>query len=269
MQITKMSSLGNEILILNLLTEEGSISSEEVQQFYLKNITTFDQLITIEPPQNANNHLKSTIFNKDGSIADNCINGSRCVAKYVSEKSLIIDNTFIVETDGGNWELSVLSGELFSTKMPSPKFDPKDLPFLAERSDKYFLDFKNQSLQIGITSIGNPHVISFMSDIKSFPLVKWGENLIKNKKFPKGVNLGIAAILSQQEIDLRVYERGAGETLACGSGACAAVVIGNNLGLLDQKVKVNFKIGCLQIEYGELTGLTATGDANFHKNYDF
>ena len=268
MQVTKMSSLGNEILILNLLTEERSISSEEVQQFHLKNITTFDQLITIEPPQNSNNHLKSTIFNKDGSIADNCINGSRCVAKYVTSMGLISSESFIIETIGGNWKMQTLPDDIFSTEIPCPSFEPKDLPFLSGLLNKYSLEKGENTLEIGIASLGNPHIISFMSDINSFPLGEWGESLKNNPKFPEGVNLGVSSILTKKEIDLRVFERGVGETLGCGSGACAAVAIGNNQGLLDPEVIVNFKTGSLKIEYKNKIYLKASGNAIFHDEYE-
>ena len=121
---------------------------------------------------------------------------------------------------------------------------------------------------VDIASLGNPHIISFMSDINSFPLGEWGESLKNNPKFPEGVNLGVSSILTKKEIDLRVFERGVGETLGCGSGACAAVAIGNNQGLLDPEVIVNFKTGSLKIEYKNKIYLKASGNAVFHDEYE-
>jgi len=268
MQVTKMSSLGNEILILDLLTKKGSISSQEVKKISLEGITSFDQLITIEPPRDPDNHIRSSIYNRDGSQAENCMNGSRCVAKYVTSMGLISSESFIIETIGGNWKMQTLPDDIFSTEIPCPSFEPKDLPFLSSLLNKYSLEKGENTLEIGIASLGNPHIISFMSDINSFPLGEWGESLKNNPKFPEGVNLGVCSILTKKEIDLRVFERGVGETLGCGSGACAAVAIGNNQGLLDPEVIVNFKTGSLKIEYKNKICLKASGNAIFHDEYE-
>ncbi|MDG2061667.1 MAG: diaminopimelate epimerase [SAR86 cluster bacterium] len=269
MKVIKMSSLGNEILILDLLTENNSISPDQIKDFSKKKITSFDQLLTIEPPHNRENDLRTSIFNSDGSIAQNCINGSRCLAKYVVENKLLTDEKFIVETDGGNWHIESLNDGIFSTSMPLPRFKPSDLPFLHEPSENYVLKRGDKKLEVGIASIGNPHIVAFLDDIQEFPLKKWGLDLSEDKQFPEGVNFGIASITSRNSLNLRVYERGVGETLACGSGACAAVVIGNELNLLESRVNVFFKEGKLLIEYTKSKSLKAFGDAHFHGHFEF
>jgi len=268
MLVTKMSALGNEILVLNLLTIDEPFSPEMVKKFSLKKKTSFDQLITIEPPLHPKNDFRCSIFNNDGSIAENCINGSRCIGKYVAKKKLLPQENFLVETIGGLWKLNLLANEIVSTEIECPNFEPKSLPFITEPSDKYYLEYEDKLLEIAIASLGNPHIVSFMNDIYSFPLKKWGDSLKNNPKFPKGANFGIASITSKNEINLRVHERGVGETLACGSGACAAVAIGNNLNLLDPKVKVNFSNGSLEVKYLATNKITVSGSAEFHDDYE-
>ena len=261
----KLSGLGNIILIVDLVRQSGHIGKAEIIKIASERNGDFDQLITIEPPKETTVDLRAKIFNVDGSEAMNCINGARCVAKYVLESRLLPKKKFSVSTLGGTWHLEEnLKGE-FEVQMAPPDFMKGRENFPEVETDKSIpLAINGISIEFFFVNLGNPHAVCLVDDINDYPLSEIGEALQTHNFFPDGVNLGFAKINSRKSLDLRVFERGAGETLACGSGACAAAVIGNNAGLLDSEVLVKFQEGSLNINYEKHSGkLVASGSADY------
>lgn len=261
----RLSGLGNIILLVDLIRQSGEVRSSDIEKIVRECPAVFDQLITIEPPKEPQMDLSVQIFNNDGSKAKNCINGARCLTKYVSDSGLIPQKVFSVNTDGGIWNLSDNQDGSFSVEMPPPEFI-QEQGALPEKNlnNKHLLKVEDINLEIAFINIGNPHAVYFLQDIIDFPLTSIGAKLQDSHWFPGGVNFGIAKVNSTSNIDLRVYERGAGETLACGSGACAAVVAGCHEGLLESNVEVNFKEGKLNINYNKHSGvLIACGEADY------
>ena len=261
----RLSGLGNIILLVDLIRQPGEINSPNIKKIIHESKIHFDQLITIEPPKEPLVDLSVQIFNNDGSKAKNCINGARCLTKYVSDSGLIPQKKFSVNTDGGIWQLSDNQDGSFSVEMPPPNFTQgqESLPTI-NSNKKYVLEVEDISLEVALINIGNPHAVHYLDDIVDFPLTSIGIKLQDSSWFPDGINFGVAKVNSTNNIDLRVYERGAGETLACGSGACAAVVAGCREGLLDDDVEVNFKKGKLNISYKKHSGtLIARGGADY------
>ena len=261
----RLSGLGNIILLVDLIRQPGEINSPNIKKIIHESKIHFDQLITIEPPKEPLVDLSVQIFNNDGSKAKNCINGARCLTKYVSDSGLIPQKKFSVNTDGGIWQLSDNQDGSFSVEMPPPNFTQgqESLPTI-NSNKKYALEVEDISLEVALINIGNPHAVHYLDDIVDFPLTSIGIKLQDSSWFPDGINFGVAKVNSTNNIDLRVYERGAGETLACGSGACAAVVAGCHEGLLDDDVEVNFKKGKLNISYKKHSGtLIARGGADY------
>ena len=261
----KLSGLGNIILIVDLVRQPGHIGKDEILKIASERNGDFDQLITIEPPKETTVDLRAKIFNVDGSEAMNCINGARCVAKYVLESRLLPKKKFSVSTLGGTWYLEEkLKGE-FEVQMAPPNFIKGRENFPEVGTDKSIpLAVNGIAIEFFFVNLGNPHAVCLVDDINDYPLSEIGEALQTHNFFPDGVNLGFAKINSRKSLDLRVFERGAGETLACGSGACAAAVIGNNAGLLDSEVLVKFQEGSLNINYEKHSGkLVASGSADY------
>ena len=261
----KFSGLGNEILLVDLITQTGQIDSDSIIKLIRENQVGFDQLISIEAPKIPDHDLSVQIFNKDGSKAENCINGARCLAKYALDSGLISKNEFLVGTNNRTWKIYSHQNAEYSVEQEAPDFlKGKELLPTPNNSDIHELQISDIKIEVGYVNLGNPHVVYFTSHINEKPLELWGEKLQNSQWFPRGVNLGLAEILSPTSIELRVYERGVGETLSCGSGACAAVVLGKLQGFLDQQVEVNFKKGSLHIKYVPETGLLlARGTAEF------
>jgi len=261
----KLSGLGNIILIVDLVRQSGHIGKAEIIKIASERNGDFDQLITIEPPKETTVDLRAKIFNVDGSEAMNCINGARCMAKYVLESRLLPKKKFSVSTLGGTWHLEEnLKGE-FEVQMAPPDFMKGRENFPEVETDKSIpLATNGISIEFFFVNLGNPHAVCLVDDINDYTLSEIGEALQTHNFFPDGVNLGFAKINSRKSLDLRVFERGAGETLACGSGACAAAVIGNNAGLLDSEVLVKFQEGSLNINYEKHSGkLVASGSADY------
>lgn len=210
----------------------------------------FDQLLLVEVPTQKGNAFKYRIFNADGSEVSQCGNGARCFAKFVKEQGLTDLNEFWVETNAGRIMLSVQEDGLVRVNMGVPGFEPAQIPLAADtRQSRYSLEFEQQTLQFSALEIGNPHAIFEVDSIAEAPVGALGAHLQTHSLFPQRVNAGFFERLSSREINLRVFERGVGETQACGSGACAAVVAGTQLGLLSGTVMVNLPGGALKIEY--------------------
>ena len=232
------SGLGNIIAIIDSLRNDISINSEDVLKIHQNHKIDFDQLILVLPPEEPKNDFDAKIYNNDASIASNCINGARCVSKFIEDQSLCASKKVKVKTDGGIWYLESLSEDRFSASFE-----------ISEEINQVTMDIEGQELFLECIELGNPHGVTFVDRDSKVDLSVMGEKLQTNKLFPDGVNFGLANIVNDNEINLRVYERGVGETLACGSGACAAALIGITNKAMSSPVKVNFKQGSILVDY--------------------
>tara|TARA_B100000609_G_C17198835_1_gene426912 strand:+ start:286 stop:1074 length:789 start_codon:yes stop_codon:yes gene_type:complete len=246
------SGLGNIIAIVESIRQDIKITAEEVKNLKEKKID-FDQLILILPPSEPVNDFDVKIFNNDASIASNCINGARCVSKFVKDKSLCISEKISIKTDGGIWNLEVLGDDTFSASF-----------LLSEKIDQVFLNLDGTDTKLDCIKLGNPHGVLYEEKNSKIDFLKSGKYLQNHQAFPDGVNFGLARKINDSEIDLKVFERGVGETLACGSGACAAAIIGILKKEMVSPVKVNFQEGSLLIDYKQDLGvISAEGSASF------
>ena len=261
------SGLGNIIALVDLLREEFSFNSRDIVKILEVEGVNFDQLISILPPESPDVDLAVEIYNKDGSIAKNCINGARCLTKFVQDEGLIANKELLVNTLGGLWHLKAHKNGDYSVKFTNPdNQEIKDNLPPENSKNKHVIPFKDQEIKLGVIDLGNPHAVIFEELNKETSLEKIGEALQGSDWFPEGVNLGIGRIVSNNEIDLRVFERGAGITLACGSGACAAALIAIEDNAIETPVKVNFEKGSIFIDYNtEGKQITARGKAEFIK----
>ena len=262
---SKFSGLGNEILLVDLIRQSGYIDSDSVKKLVAKNQVQFDQLISIEAPSLPDLDFSATIFNRDGSKAENCINGARCFGKYIFDTGLLNKPELLVGIEENIWKISNPQKNTYAVeqRISDPNLGKELLP-KSNTSGLHSLDLEGDNLEIGFVNLGNPHAINFTTGINTMPLDKWGKSIQESKSFPNGVNLTLAEMISPNKVNIRVFERGVGETLACGSGACATVVIGVQLGYLQKEATVNFKTGSLSIKYDpDSQVLTAIGPADF------
>ena len=265
LKTSKFSGLGNEILLVDLIRQSGHVDSDLVKKIVLTSQVQFDQLISIEAPSLPNLDFSATIFNRDGSKAENCINGARCFGKYIFDTGLLNKPELLVGVEENTWKISNPEKNMYAVEqeISDPSLGEEMLPKI-NSSGLHSLDLGGDNLEIGFVNLGNPHAIHFNTEIKAMPLDKWGKIIQESKHFPDGVNLTLAEMISPKEVNVRVFERGVGETLACGSGACATVIKGVQLGYLEKEAIVNFKTGCLSIKYdSDNQVLTATGPADF------
>ncbi len=259
------SGLGNVIALVDLLREDLTLSSEEVIKIAALKEVEFDQLISVLPPERPDMDLSVEIFNTDGSIAENCINGARCLTKFVIEEGLVSKNDLAVSTLGGLWNLKAHNDGEYSVKFSNPNNSAIKNNLPPENSNnKHIIEVEDQEIELGVIDLGNPHAVSFKELNEGISLKRVGEVLQNSEWFPEGVNFGVGKILSKNEIQLRVYERGAGETLACGSGACAAALIAINDQTIESPVRIKFEKGSIFIDYNiENQEITAKGEAEF------
>ena len=261
------SGLGNIIALVDQVREDLCLSPKEVVKIAESDGIEFDQLISILPPESPDVDLSVEIFNADGSIAKNCINGARCLTKFVIDEKLIAKEELSVTTLGGLWNLKAHQNGEYSVRFSNPNNLEIKNNLPPETADhKHFISVEGNEIEIGVIDLGNPHAVSFQKMINGMSLKSLGEALQNSDWFPEGVNFGFGKIISSNEIELRVYERGVGETLACGSGACAAALIALQDKAIETPVKVNFKKGSIFIDYNiENKEILAKGEAEFIK----
>jgi diaminopimelate epimerase len=204
----------------------------------------------VERPQGGDADFRYRIFNADGGEVEQCGNGARCFARFVRDKGLTRKDELVVETLGGRIRPRVLSDGRVVVQMGAPRFEPRDVPFIAERRALvYDLDVDGDKVQASVLSMGNPHAVQVVPDVQAAPVATQGPRLERHSRFPKRVNAGYMQVIDRRHIRLRVWERGAGETLGCGSGACAAVVAGRLRGMLDETVDVALLGGSLSVTW--------------------
>ena len=261
---TKMHGLGNDFMVIDAINQQLELTAPIIQQLADRRFGIgFDQLLLVEKPRTDAAEFLYRIYNADGSEVEQCGNGARCFARFVTEKGLTTSKVIPVETSSGLIKLDVLENDLVEVDMGAPVFEPSALPFTAdEAADVYTLDVDGETIELGAVSMGNPHAVVRVNDIDNAPVEQLGPLLESHSRFPNRVNVGFMQVLDRGHIKLRVFERGAGETLACGTGACAAVVSGIQRGWLDQEVEVSLAGGQLNIHWqGNGSPVLMTGSA--------
>lgn len=261
---SKMHGLGNDFVVIDALRQSISLSPEQIRSLADRRFGIgCDQLLLVEQAQQPGVDFRYRIFNADGSEVQQCGNGARCFARFVREQGLSDKDSIVVETASGIITLYHEAGDQVRVNMGVPHFAPASLPFLAEHeADRYELAVLDKRLQVGAVSMGNPHVVHQVADVESAPVAELGPTMESHPMFPERVNVGFMQVIDPGHIRLRVYERGAAETLACGTGACAAVAVGRRWGLLGDEVKVDLPGGELLIRWqGEGQPLWMIGPA--------
>lgn len=261
---SKMHGLGNDFMVVDCITQNVFFSPDLIRRLADRHTGVgFDQLLIVEAPYDPETDFHYRIFNADGSEVEQCGNGARCFARFVQMKGLTNKYNVSVSTKKGKMVLKLEENDLVTVNMGQPEFEPNKIPFKAKQKEKtYILRAGEHTLFCGAVSMGNPHVVTVVDSTEEADVDRLGPLLESHERFPERVNAGFMQVLSRHEVNLRVYERGAGETQACGSGACGAVAIGIVQGLLDENVTVHLPGGDLKISWkGEGHPLTMTGPA--------
>ena len=267
LMFSKMHGLGNDFVIIDTINQHYSELTLSQRQFIADRQRGIgcDQLLLVEQAIQQGVDFKYCIFNADGGEVSQCGNGARCFARFVYEQGLTDKTQIVVETASGFMTLTLKeSGQVVTVNMGEPQFVPAQIPFeQAQQADVYTLRLDNgDEVELGALSMGNPHAVSIVEDIQKADVTTLGPMIEGHQRFPERVNAGFMQIIDKNEISLRVFERGSGETQACGSGACAAVVSGIQRGLLSNEVKVHLTGGDLDIVWqGEQTPVWMTGTA--------
>jgi diaminopimelate epimerase len=264
LNFTKMHGLGNDFVVVDAMTRPVSLSSEQVRRIADRHFGIgCDQLLLVERAQQEGVDFRYRIFNADGGEVQQCGNGARCFARFVRDKGLSDKDTILVETRSGVITLTIEDDGQVRVDMGIPDFEPAALPFAAEkRQERYELLLHDETVRVGAVSMGNPHVVVQVDEVDSAPVERLGSLLESHSMFPERVNAGFMQVVDRTRIRLRVYERGVGETLACGTGACAAVAVGRSWGLLDDEVTVSLRGGDMTIRWaGEGEPLWMIGPA--------
>lgn len=255
MFFSKMHGLHNDFLVVDCIRQKNLFFSNEliIKLANRKSGIGFDQLLIVEPSHNINYDFHYRIFNSNGYEVNQCGNGARCITTFVKIKGLTEKNTIKVSTKNGFLICSIKKNNLVCVNMGEPNFNHSDIPFndMYGKTNNFYLlkIYKNTSILCDVVSLGNPHCIIQVKDIKNYNVKKIGQLIEKHKSFPDHVNVGFVEIINKNKIYLRVYERGVGETQACGSGACAAVAIGIKHNLIKDNVFVHLKGGVLHVSW--------------------
>ncbi len=246
-----MHGLGNDFVVIDAINQSVNLSPEQIRFMADRHFGVgFDQLLLVEKPDNANADFKYRIFNADGSEVAQCGNGARCFARFVREKNLFSGNIITVDTDSGQLVLKLADNDLVTVNMGLPRHAPSEVPMTtAQEAQMYSVEINGTLTEFGAVSMGNPHAVILVENVDLAPVAETGRILESHPLFPKRANIGFMQVLNREHIKLRVYERGAAETLACGSGACAAVVVGIEQNLLDNDVTVDLPGGQLTINW--------------------
>ncbi|MCY7386750.1 MAG: diaminopimelate epimerase [Burkholderiales bacterium] len=266
LRFTKMHGQGNDFVMLNGIAQKISLTPEQIRRIADRHFGIgCDQILLVEAPTRNDTDFRYRIFNADGGEVEQCGNGARCFAHFVRDQDLTDKTVLRVETLAGIIEPSINADESVTVNMGAPRYAPADVPFTASaEAPHYQLDVSGQIVTIGVVSMGNPHAVQVVMDVDTAPVSDVGPRIEQHMRFPKRVNAGFMQVVSRTQIRLRVWERGAGETLACGTGACAAVVTGIGWGLLDECVSVNTLGGELTVRWAGrgtdvfMSGTTAT-----------
>lgn len=252
LKFSKMHGLGNDFVVLDGVRQQVSLTPEQLRYLGDRHFGVgCDQILLVEKAQQAGVDFRYRIFNADGGEVEQCGNGARCFARFVHDQGLTDQREIRVETMKGVISPRLEGDGNVTVDMGMPRFSPQEIPFLHDEDVLiYNLDVADETLEISVVSMGNPHAVQVVASVDQAPVAAHGPLIESHERFPQRVNAGFMQILDRHAIRLRVYERGAGETLACGTGACAAAVAGIRRGLLASPVRVTTRGGDLTIAWG-------------------
>ena len=274
LEFTKMHGLGNDFIVFDAAGPGSVPSAAELRRLSDRRTGIgFDQALVLEPPRRSGTDVYYRIFNADGSEVEQCGNGARCIARLVgSRRQEGIERPLVMDSPAGIVNARLRQDGLVAVAMGVPNFDPASLPFEAEGSAAtYHLDTSAGPVEIGAVSIGNPHAVIRVRDVATAPVDTVGPAVENHPRFPRRVNVGFLEILAPDHVRLRVFERGVGETLACGTGACAAVAVGRRYGPLAEEVSVDVPGGRMIVRWpgpGEPIWLTGPAETAFEGHVD-
>jgi len=265
---TKMHGLGNDFIIFDAPAAPFTPSRELWQRLAARRTGIgFDQALMLEKPRQPGSAAFYRVFNADGTEVEQCGNGARCIAALLRRREALPDGPLTLETAAGLVRTRMAGENLFAVDLGVPNFAPDSLPFEAPREAQvYLLEVEGEELQIGAVSIGNPHAVLRVAGVATAAVGRLGPAIEHDRRFAHGVNVGFMEIIDRSRIRLRVHERGAGETLACGTGACAAVAVGRARGELDAEVQVSVRGGELRVNWagpGKPIWLTGPAEVSF------
>jgi diaminopimelate epimerase len=260
LDFAKMHGLGNDFMMLDLVTQDAPIEAAQIRSWADRRTGVgFDQLLMIEPPTDPDVDFRYRIFNADGTEVEQCGNGARCAARYIRHRELSPKASLVLQTEGGQITTTLLPDGLVEVDMGEPRTAPEQVPFdpradggalpVAEQPQTYRVTAVDQTLEITPVSMGNPHAVLFVGNVAEAPVATVGAALVGHPVFPEGANIGFCQIVDPGFIRLRVFERGVGETRACGTGACAAVVAARLRGTVGARVKVSLPGGKIRISW--------------------
>ena len=266
LQFAKMHGLGNDFVVIDGISQHVELTPERARFLADRKFGVgCDQILLLEAPTDPAVDFNYRIINADGGEVEQCGNGARCFAAFVRRQGLSDKSTIRVLTSGARMALHIEENDEVTVDMGVPVFEPDDIPFLAEeQSTEYEIDVSGRKVRIAVVALGNPHAVQRVDDVESAPVATIGPLIEAHHLFPRRVNAGFMQVDGSHQVKLRVYERGVGETMACGSGACAAVVAGRRWGLLDETVKVELRGGNLTVKWpGPGTPVLMTGATSF------
>jgi diaminopimelate epimerase len=248
---TKMEGTGNDFVVIDGYSRPVTLTTAQIQILADRHYGVgCDQVLVVERPERAGADFRYRIFNADGGEVEQCGNGARCFLRFVRDKELTHKQEIVVDTLAGPICPRMAPGGDVAVEMAIPRFEPAEVPFIAERRALvYDLEVNNEIVRIGVVSMGNPHAVQVVPDVDAAPVATLGASIERHPRFPKRANVGFMEIIDRTHLRLRVWERGVGETLGCGSGACAAVAIGRMRGLLDEEVEVSLPGGKLSVTW--------------------
>jgi diaminopimelate epimerase len=261
-KFTKMHGAGNDFVLIDTISQRVKLRPRDIRRIADRRLGVgCDQVLLVEAPGRPEADFRYRIFNADGSESGQCGNGARCFARFVRHRRLTGQRRMVVETSSGLMTLALREGGEVEVDMGPPRFAPADIPLRRDQEQpEYTLQVDGETLTVGALSMGNPHAVLRVDVLSDALLARLGPALERHEDFPERVNAGFMQVQSPERIRLRVFERGAGETLACGSGACAAVVYGRRMGWLDERVTVELPGGKLQVQWpGDGAGVQLTG----------
>ena len=264
LRFTKMHGLGNDFVVIDGINQTVALDPARIRRLADRHLGIgCDQVLLVEASGRADADFRYRIFNADGSEVEQCGNGARCFARFVRDRGLTDKDDLRVATAAGLLRLQIRPDGWVAVDMGQPRLEPADIPFYAtERAQLYPIAADGMDMEIGVVSMGNPHAVLAVENVDRAPVAHLGPLLERHGRFPKRTNVGFMQIVAPDHIRLRVFERGAGETLACGSGACAAAVVGRLWGLLWPNVRVELPGGELTVHWaGEGESVTMIGPA--------
>jgi len=264
LRFTKMHGLGNDFMIVDLISQRALLEPDMIRALSDRRFGIgFDQLLTVTPPDTPEADFRYTIYNADGSEAEQCGNGARCFLRFVRDQGLTTKSTILMETSSGTIKATLEHDGKVTVDMGEAVTTPSEIPFIANSCEVTYditIEGFPEPVTIGAVNVGNPHAVIIVDNVDTAPVETLGPVMETHERFPERVNVGFMQIVSRDRIRLRVFERGVGETKACGTGACAAVVSGRRQGLLDENVEVELTGGNLSVSWaGDDAPIMMTG----------